>query len=324
STAGAPDHGPVAAGELTITDGWDLIKYPGVQGLKWLHSLQDGSSITQCVGTEVTFPWDYQLEGEEQLVGISWSRLQDGTTEKQSIAGFVFDKFESQLGTRVTQVKEGGAGLKMADLTTADSGSYTVIVRLDGQSVPQQSLTLIVAEMPETETGSLEVILSNETEADTSPSATNGYQQLLCGKFTSLGQPPVSVVWEDPDGKLLESTFFDTSSGYFVLSLPARYRGGNYHCMINETATAFSCLPSHSPLREKASLEVTAPVSRVTAAGMDSGTVAGIVIGVLAVVAAAVIITLVIVLKVCRRKGKKYSPKEPESPNQEVSEPFKT
>lgn len=296
------------------------------EGFYWIHS--DGRlTLNRCVGEEVTFPWDFRLEDRRDLIGISWSRSR-GAENKELIATVYAGEFMPSLGDSVTQVKGGsGAGIRMVDLTTADTGLYTVIVRLQGsQDVPQSNASLTVAEMPETDTGTLEVLLSNQVQADTPSSATsNGDQYLMCGRFVSLGVPEVSVLWEDPAGNILESTFFNTTSGYFILVLPDRYKGGDYKCMLNNSALAYACLGDQSPLREPAALKVTARTLHVGAAGLNSGAVAGIVIGVLAVVVAAVVITLVVVLKLYRGRGKRYSPKEkePDSPDQEMTEPFK-
>ena len=52
-------------------------------------------------------------------------------------------------------------------------------------------------EMPATASGRLEVMI-REKMADTTEGQeeTSSGQQLMCGEFTNLGSPPVSVVWE--------------------------------------------------------------------------------------------------------------------------------
>ncbi|KAK7106460.1 uncharacterized protein [Littorina saxatilis] len=279
----------------------------GCESLQWTQKVEDGEQFTRCTGQDVTFPWRYSLEEGDDVAGVSWSRQRQGGKEV-NLASLFFLKFTPNQ-ERISHVNE--SGIKVTSLTTDDTASYSISVRLGGGGgVERQTIHLLVAEKPETVSGSLEVVVA-ETRSNKSHDhgSTDQHQQLKCGQFVSLGSPPVSVMWEDPDGKLLPSS--DYQDGFFILNLTEGRKGGNYYCLMNLSSTAVGCLSETSALRDKAMVGVLKSQTSTSSASMGGGTVAGIIIAVLIIVA-LVVVAVVFFLKF--KRGKSYSPKEPESP----------
>lgn len=292
--------------------------------LRWEEELKP--QFINCSGEDVVFPWRYSLDVGDTLVGISWSHRPTAADKDTTFGTYGLGSFSAP-DKRISQVEE--AGIKLSNLSSNDSGTYIVNVRLSGRGgVHTQNTTLLVAEPPTTKTGRLEVLINDLPVSMTTQTKTatvkNGKDRLMCGHFTHLGTPPTSVVWKDPDNRILPSTSYEM--GYFILELSEQSKGGNYHCMLNDSSKAVDCLPPDTQLRDTVEVKVAKSSSPSVGASMSGGIIAAIVIVVVILIAVIVVILVFVILR--RRKGKSYAPKEPDSPGpegpeDEARQPFK-
>ncbi|XP_025091650.1 uncharacterized protein LOC112562567 [Pomacea canaliculata] len=132
----------------------------------------------------------------------------------------------------------------LTDLKSHDLGTYGVEVQL-AEDKRIHSIGLVVRDSPVTAGGQLFVMsVSHDSSI-----------RLTCGNFTSLGFPPVSVMWKDPAGRTLSSDGFKDE--YFYLDVPADTAdSGDYCCQLDCRAPDFCCLDDQSPLRSCAKVHV--------------------------------------------------------------------
>ncbi|KAL8559608.1 hypothetical protein ACOMHN_008319 [Nucella lapillus] len=123
------------------------------------------------------------------------------------------------------------------DVRLADSGVFKVeMAKIDSKT--SASVVLFLPEPPRIEDSGLHV------HTMTSPGEQR-VERLSCGRFHSLGFPSASVLWKDPEGRLLTSTGYD--DGYFHLHLTDTSPAGNYTCMLHCSSPNTCCLPPHTP-----------------------------------------------------------------------------
>ncbi|KAK7479431.1 hypothetical protein BaRGS_00029348, partial [Batillaria attramentaria] len=215
------------------------------EAFQWAPHPQNGSSFFPCAGDNVTFPWTYVTESDENVIVTFWF-----SGRNASIAGYFADEF-STYSNRVTYA--GNAGVTLSDVSKGDDDTYGVSVMLYGKQEPVTRYSILsVVEPPRTVDGKLHV---EECPPDSShtgnASWSHAHTCLKCGEFLTLGSPPVAVVWKDPSGNRLTSTSF--ADGYFHIDLPHHAGGGNYTCFLDQETEAMRCIPSDSPLMMDAS-----------------------------------------------------------------------
>ncbi|XP_076463944.1 uncharacterized protein LOC143296075 [Babylonia areolata] len=137
----------------------------------------------------------------------------------------------------------------LSDLRLRDSGVFRVEMTMR-DSKKSTYVVLVIPEPPLVQKNQLHVYQAMS-------SSHQEHVRLACGTFTSLGYPAASVLWLDPEGRLLSSTGF--SQGQFLLDLPPSSPPGNYSCLLHCSQPGTCCLPPSSPLSQHASLYVRGP-----------------------------------------------------------------
>ncbi|XP_025089986.1 uncharacterized protein LOC112561619 [Pomacea canaliculata] len=153
----------------------------------------------------------------------------------------------------------------LSNLIPDDFGKYRVEVQLSKSRQIQHSLRLVISEPPETKYGTL--LVTNI------PTSGNNSVRLTCGNFTSLGFPPVSVIWKDPRGDMLPNDGFEDQAFYLDLPLSSAV-SGDYCCQLDCRAPDYCCLDPQSPLRQCAPVHVQTDtveeVKKVDCPSLDS------------------------------------------------------
>ncbi|XP_070173619.1 tenascin-R-like [Littorina saxatilis] len=224
-----------------------------LEAYQWKGGPEDKATIKACLGGSASFTWSFVTGRGETILGRDWW-FQESDNEKTQIATYQNNHFYATDRTRFTLLHN--AGLSVHDARLQDSGNYSVRVEIHQANSSLASVwrtvTLSVADKaPATKDGALYVTLNDVVRDDVTEDWT---QQLHCGQFVDIGQPPVDVVWKTPSGEVRKSSYQD--NGTFVLSLSSPVQGGIYSCQLAPSAPAVRCLNANSPLLAAAQLNV--------------------------------------------------------------------
>ncbi|KAL8592857.1 hypothetical protein ACOMHN_050685 [Nucella lapillus] len=239
----------------------------GTSALRFTQNLQNGSTLYRCVGDDVTFRWSYVTDPSENVVATFLYSAQNGTLVTR------FDNRVMTSSRRVTNLRDGSTTL--SGLTSDDAGTYGIHVRLYRSSLLHtQTVNLVVLEPPKLMDGNLEAVhldaedMDDDNNNNNNRSSNNNNNnnnrgsnnnktcgfggRLRCGHFITLGVPPVTVVWTDPDQQEYTSSLQE--NGYFLLDLPASLKGGNYTCSLVMKPEVAKCLHNDRPFKTSASI----------------------------------------------------------------------
>ncbi|KAK7105690.1 uncharacterized protein [Littorina saxatilis] len=235
-----------------------LVVLQGTDSFTWKGPLNNGTTIHRCVGHDVTFPWSYVTERDENVMAVFWFSDKNGT-----IATLFANHFMTS-SDRLTSVPN--AGITLSGLTTDDVGIYGVHVRLyNNKQLKTHVINLVVVDPPTTTDGQLRIDQKSHNASSTGHDSCEPTIQLRCGQILSAGFPPVSVEWTGPEGEKLTPT--DYQDGFFLLDLPSNYKGGNYTCSLVLDAEVSTCLQSDSPFITSATLFVETMDTKVKEQG---------------------------------------------------------
>nr|KAG5700943.1 hypothetical protein BaRGS_034228 [Batillaria attramentaria] len=147
------------------------------------------------------------------------------------------------------------AGIRLHNVAVADAGTYSVHVNMNvhGSVVEGvQTVEVQVSGQPITTDGQLHVTML--PDAVYVNSTRHYHVQLACGDFLPVWGHRASVLWKTPNNQTLSST--SDENGRFLLSVPNPVVSGEYSCVIDDTSPASLCVPSGSPLRRGATVNV--------------------------------------------------------------------
>ncbi|KAK7491018.1 hypothetical protein BaRGS_00017714 [Batillaria attramentaria] len=233
--------------------------------LQWTSALDLPANVTvhACIGDNVTLPWKYETEGAEHAIDVEWLYQAEGQAE-ELIATYVRGNFFLAPTAKQQHVQfVPNAGLEMMHVTRQDSGAYILNVNtnLHGSAVIySQRVVLEVSRAPATSDGQWHVHLVPRAVQD---NVTGEWHVMLsCGTFSSLGQPPVSVLWTTPDNVTVPSSYYD-NAGNYILIVDNPVATGEYSCRLEQTPSAM-CLPAQSLLHNGASIHVDGVETRLS------------------------------------------------------------
>ncbi|XP_025081174.1 uncharacterized protein LOC112556408 isoform X1 [Pomacea canaliculata] len=220
----------------------------------WTSALQNGSLINDCTGNTVTFNWTFTINSDEHVLNEEWYFKQKGKADNNLIATKVAGNFLTVGGEPQPQVTQDETGIHLLNVTSADSGVYSVhlnVIGPSGQTVMgYQEVELDVAEGPQTSSGYLNVSLIPEPVL--LKESGQYHARLVCGNFTTMGNPPVSLEWTTPGGHVYPSTF--STANNFTFAIPNPVESGNYTCRLNTSLPSEVCAKAGTLLSESASL----------------------------------------------------------------------
>nr|QBA18368.1 VIgL family SRCR-related protein [Littorina littorea] len=235
-----------------------LVVLQGTDAFTWKVPLNNGTTVHRCVGHDVTFPWSYVTERNENVMAVFWFSDKNGT-----IATLFANHFMTS-SERLTSVPN--AGITLSGLTTEDVGIYGVHVRLyNNKQLKTHVINLVVVDPPTTTDRQLRIDQQSHNASSTGHDSCDPKIQLRCGQILSAGFPPLSVEWTDPEGEKLTST--DYQDGFFLLGLPSDHKGGNYTCSLVLDQEVSTCLQSDSPFITSATLFVETMDTKVKEQG---------------------------------------------------------
>lgn len=221
----------------------------------WTSALQNGSLINDCTGNTVTFNWTFTTKADEHVLNQEWyfrPKNRTGTGNNSLIATMVAGNFLTVDGEPQLQVTQDETGIHLLNVTSADSGVYSMhlnVIGPSGQTVMgYQEVELDVAEGPQTSSGYLNVSLIPEPVF--LKESGQYHARLVCGNFTTMGNPPVSLEWTTPGGHVYPSTF--STANNFTFAIPNPVESGNYTCRLNTSLPSEVCAKAGTLLSESA------------------------------------------------------------------------
>lgn len=206
----------------------------------WSPQLSDGHAVSVCSGWDLVLPWNFTLSDGEDVSVIQW--YYQGSSEEMVAMVNLHGQFIPMpaFAARVQFIP--GAGLQLQNVSLSDSGNFTVEIvshaGSGGFATQRLTVGVDVAEPPLVDEGLLKV--TQERGAVYVNETGQWAVQLTCGRFSSLGHPPVDVVWTTPAGESVNSTSYE--GGIFHLTVDNPVKGGNYTCSFAPDSRAASCL----------------------------------------------------------------------------------
>ncbi|KAK7491033.1 hypothetical protein BaRGS_00017729 [Batillaria attramentaria] len=249
--------------------------------LQWTSALDLPANVTvhACTGDNVTLPWKYETEGAEHAIDVEWLYQAEGQVEELIASNVRGNFFVTPTAKQHLQFVPN-AGLELMHVTQADSGAYilNVNINLHGSvTVYSQRVVLEVSNFEKeiNFSGSPDVYVTGapantdgQLHVQLMPSAVQDnvtgewHVMLSCGTFSSLGQPPVSVLWTTPDNVTVSSSYYG-NAGSYILIIDNPVATGEYSCRLEQTPSAM-CLPAQSLLHNGASIHVDGVETRLS------------------------------------------------------------
>ncbi|RUS72695.1 hypothetical protein EGW08_019551, partial [Elysia chlorotica] len=250
-----------------------------------------------CLGSSSPILLDDPFPGTEmaKVIAFYWFFTPKGSQVEETLMTVSFNTVtvENKRWTR-----HHNLGLQLQDPTVNDTGRYRASLTTTNSATDLTSeVSIIVVEPPALKTGQLAVTRK--------VNSATGEDSLTCGTLQSRGNPPVDLVWELPDGSLLDSVY---ANGNQTVVLNKDAEEGTYICKIDDESPAKECIsPSQLDLWKAETIRQP----EVGSAELNIIIIVVIVCVVILII--IVVVVIVVLIKQRKNKGNVYNTKDQEA-----------